>query len=90
MLLLYHTQAESLLREFEARVSLRTTPRKSNKKRFDFSVRKSPDEGARTVPVLPKQEQEGMKGREERGGGAPDTLPLTSKNSYSFMIRFSS
>jgi len=42
-------------------------------------VRKSPDEGARTSPVVPKLEEE-IKERETRGeGGAPGTLPLTSK-----------
>ena len=43
-------QAESLLREFQARVTMRTTtPRKASKKKFDFSARKSPDSGKSLV-----------------------------------------
>ena len=72
------SQAESLLRELQARVTLRTTPRKSSKKRFDFSARRSPDEGVRTSPMLlRKQEHKETKERGTmEGGETPDRLPL--------------
>ena len=85
------SQAESLLRELQARVTLRTTPRKSSKKRFDFSVGRSPDEGSRTSPMLlrkqeHKEEAKERETMEERE--APDRLPLPGKWLSTYSVTF--
>ena len=81
--LVSYSQAESLLRELQARVTLRTTPRKSSKKRFDFSVWRSPDEGVRTSPMLLRKQEHKEETKERgtmEGAEAPDRLPLPGKS----------
>ena len=76
-LLPLHSQAESLLQEFQARVSLRSTPKKINRRSFDFSSRRSPEGEPKSSHVLTKSNSDDHEQLKPKSGEGPGRMART-------------